>query len=53
MSTKYKNSKKKMASLGLKKDNNGDYVYIDPNDTTSEFVPVRNKDKVGNKETGN
>lgn len=45
MSTKYKNSKKKMASLGLKKDNNGDYVYIDPNDTTSEFVPVRNKDK--------
>ena len=43
MTSKYKNSKKKMASLGLKKDNNGDYTYIDPNDTTSEFVPVRNK----------
>lgn len=45
MSTKYRNSKKKMASLGLKKDSNGDYVYIDPKDTTSEFVPVRNKNK--------
>jgi hypothetical protein len=51
MSTKYKNSKKKMASLGLKKDNNGDYVYIDPKDTTSEFVPVRNKNKEGNNES--
>lgn len=49
MSTKYKNTKKKMASLGLKKDSNGDYVYIDPNYTTSEFVPVRNKNKEGNK----
>lgn len=49
MSTKYKNTKKKMASLGLKKDSNGDYVYIDRNDTTSEFVPVRNKNKEGNK----
>ncbi|WP_291651089.1 hypothetical protein [Clostridium sp.] len=51
MSTKYRNSKKKMASLGLKKDNNGDYVYIDPNDTTSEFVPVRNINKKSNKES--
>lgn len=42
MSNKLKNSKKKMASLRLKKDENGDYKYIDPNDTTSEFVPVRN-----------
>lgn len=42
MSNKHKNSKKKMASLGLRKDENGDYKYIDPNDTTSEFVPVRN-----------
>ena len=41
MTTKQRNSKKKMASLGLKKDINGDYTYIDPNDTTSEFVPVR------------
>ena len=30
MSTKYKNTKKKMASLGLKKDNNGNYVYMVP-----------------------
>lgn len=51
MSTKYRNSKKKMASLGLKKDSNGDYVYIDSNDTTSEFVPVRNKNKKSNKES--
>ena len=45
MTSKYKNSKKKMASLGLRKDNNGEYIYIDPNDTTSEFVPVRNRNK--------
>ena len=45
MSNKHTNTKKKMASLGLKKDKNGDYTYIDPNDTTSEFVPVRNKNK--------
>lgn len=31
MSNKHKNSKKKMASLGLRKDENGDYKYIDPN----------------------
>lgn len=43
MSTKYKNKKKKMASLGLKKNENGDYSYIDSNDKNSEFVPVRNK----------
>lgn len=43
MTTKHKNTKKKMASLGLRKDEHGDYKYIDPNDTTSEFVPVRNK----------
>lgn len=42
MSSKYTNSKKKMASLGLKKNKQGDYEYIDPQDTTSEFVPVRN-----------
>lgn len=45
MTTKYKNTKKKMASLGLKKDKNSGYVLIDPNDTTSEFVPVRKKAK--------
>lgn len=43
MSTKFKNSKKKMASLGLRKDANGDYILIDPEDPTSEFVPVRKK----------
>lgn len=41
MATKQRNSKKKMASLGLKKDVNGDYTYIDPNNTTSEFIPVK------------
>lgn len=45
MSNKLRNTKKKMASLGLRKDENGDYKYIDSNDTTSEFVPVRNKNK--------
>jgi hypothetical protein len=44
--TKQRNTKKKMASLGLKKDSNGDYTYIDPNDTTSEFVPVRKRKQV-------
>lgn len=45
MGTKIQNTKKKMASLGLKKDQYGDYVYIDPNDKDSEFVPVRKKKK--------
>lgn len=45
MSSKHKNTKKKMASLGLKKNENGDYTYIDANDTISEFVPVRKKVK--------
>ena len=40
MAVKQKNTKKKMALLGLKKDKDGDYRYIDPDDTTSEFVPV-------------
>lgn len=51
MTTKQKNTKKKMASLGLKKDIQGDYIYIDPNDTTSEFVPVRKGKK--NNTSGN
>lgn len=41
MGNKYRNTKKKMASLGLRKDETGEYKAIDPNDTTSEFVPVR------------
>lgn len=43
MSNKLKNTKKKMASLGLKKDKDSGYVLIDPSDTTSQFVPVRKK----------
>ncbi|MDS0527779.1 hypothetical protein NNC19_18980 [Clostridium sp. SHJSY1] len=43
MSTKYKNTKKKMASLGLRKNESGDYSYIDSNDKNSEFVSIRNK----------
>lgn len=50
MSTKHKISKKKLASLGLKKDETGDYKYIDPNDTTSEFVPVRNRKSITQKD---
>ena len=46
MAVKQKNTKKKMALLGLKKDKNGDYTYIDPNDTISEFVPVRKRNKI-------
>ena len=45
MAVKQKNTKKKIALLGLKKDKDGDYRYIDPDDTTSEFVPVRNRNK--------
>lgn len=45
MTNKLKNTKKKMASLGLRKDKNSGYVLIDPNDTISEFVPVRKKAK--------
>ncbi|ADL50894.1 hypothetical protein [Clostridium cellulovorans] len=41
MTTKYKSSKKKMASLGLKKNENGDYTYIDENDKNSKFVVVK------------
>lgn len=43
MSSKHKNSKKQMASLGLKKTENGDYTYIDPKDKTGSYKPVRNK----------
>ncbi len=41
MGNKYRNTKKKMASLGLRKDESGDYKAIDPEDRTSAFVPVR------------
>ncbi|GKX67490.1 hypothetical protein [Inconstantimicrobium mannanitabidum] len=45
MSSKYKNTKKKMASLGLRKTVDGDYTYIDVNDKNSEFTPIRNREK--------
>ncbi len=32
MSTKYSVTKKKMKSLGLRKNEQGDYVYIDPSE---------------------
>lgn len=43
MATKHKTTKKKMASLGLKKTSDGDYTYIDQEDKTGSYKPVRNK----------
>lgn len=43
MANKRKNTKKQMASLGLKKTSTGDYTYIDPDDKTGSYKPVRNK----------
>ena len=43
MANKRKNTKKQMASLGLKKTPDGDYTYIDPNDKAGSYKPVRNK----------
>ncbi|KMT20772.1 hypothetical protein [Clostridium cylindrosporum] len=43
MGTKYKNTKKKMASLGLMKGENGDYTYIDPSEKASKYKPIKNK----------
>lgn len=45
MGTKYQNTKKKMAALGLKKTEGGEYTYIDPNDKNGEFKPVRKRNK--------
>lgn len=41
MANKRKVTKKQMASLGLKKTENGDYDYIDPNDKNSKYKPVK------------
>lgn len=41
MSNKRKVTKKQMASLGLKKTENGDYDYINPDDKDSQYKPVR------------
>lgn len=45
MANKRKVTKKQMASLGLKKTENGDYDYIDPNDKDSKYKPVKNGSK--------
>ena len=45
MTNKRKTSKKQMASLGLKKTENGDYEYINPNDKDSKYKPVRKESK--------
>lgn len=42
MSSKLKVTKKQMASLGLKKNDKGDYEYIDPSEKDrSKYNPVR------------
>lgn len=43
MTNKRKATKKQMASLGLKKTESGDYTYINPEDKTGSYKPVRNK----------
>ena len=45
MANKRKITKKQMASLGLKKTENGDYDYIDPNDKNSKYKPVKSTSK--------
>lgn len=42
MSNKLTVTKKKMASLGLKKNDMGDYEYIDPSDKNkSKYKPIK------------
>ena len=45
MSNKRKTTKKQMASLGLKKTENGDYTYINPEDKIGSYKPVRKQPK--------
>ncbi|WP_182629328.1 hypothetical protein [Clostridium chromiireducens] len=45
MTNKRKVTKNQMASLGLKKTENGDYDYINPNDKDSKYKPVRRETK--------
>ena len=46
MTNKRKVTKKQMSSLGLKRTENGDYDYIDPNDKTkSKYKAVRKEPK--------
>lgn len=43
MSNKLKYTDKQMASLGIRKNANGDYEYINPEDKNkSKFKPIRN-----------
>ena len=46
MTNKRKTTKKQMASLGLKKTESGDYTYINPEDKTGSYKPVRNKNNM-------
>lgn len=41
MPNKRKTTKKQMASLGLKKTENGDYTYIDPEDKLGSYKPSK------------
>ncbi|MCD2345872.1 hypothetical protein [Clostridium guangxiense] len=46
MSNKLTTTKKKMASLGLKKNDRGDYDYIDPSEKSkSKYKSVKPKNK--------
>lgn len=45
MANKRKVTKKQMASLGLRKTENGDYDYINPNDKDSKYKPIRKEPK--------
>ena len=46
MTNKRKTTKKQMASLGLKKTESGDYTYINSEDKTGSYKPVRNKNNM-------
>lgn len=46
MSNKLTVTKKKMASLGLKKTGNGDFGYTDPSDKNkSQYKPIKKESK--------
>ncbi|MCB2292228.1 hypothetical protein LGK95_01580 [Clostridium algoriphilum] len=46
MSNKLKNTNKQMASLGIRKNDVGDYEYINPDEkTNSKYKPVKKEPK--------
>ncbi|MEQ8155118.1 MAG: hypothetical protein ABRQ25_09595 [Clostridiaceae bacterium] len=46
MTNKLTNTRKKMASLGLRKDERGEYVAIDPSEKNkSKYKPIRKESK--------